>query len=71
MSAADDQAPRHLVDALRGGERRALARAITLLESTRADHAAEGRALLEQLVPFTGGAVRLGITGPPGVGKST
>jgi LAO/AO transport system kinase len=62
---------RLLCDAIRAGDRRALARAITLLESTRADHAAQGQALLEQLVPAAGGAVRLGITGTPGVGKST
>jgi LAO/AO transport system kinase len=70
MSAGEGDT-QQLDQALRAGERRALARAITLLESTRADHAAQGRALLERLVPFTGGAVRLGITGPPGVGKST
>jgi LAO/AO transport system kinase len=71
MSAGEEQDTGRLDEALRAGERRALARAITLLESTRADHAAQGQALLERLVPFTGGAVRLGITGPPGVGKST
>jgi LAO/AO transport system kinase len=70
MSGAGDDAQR-LCDAVRAGDRRALAQAITLLESTRADHAAEGQALLEQLVPEAGGAVRLGITGSPGVGKST
>jgi LAO/AO transport system kinase len=58
-------------DAIRAGDRRALARAITLLESTRADQAALGQEILESLVPYTGGAVRLGVTGPPGVGKST
>lgn len=71
MSAGEEQDTGRLNEALRAGERRALARAITLLESTRADHAAQGQALLERLVPFAGGAVRLGITGPPGVGKST
>jgi LAO/AO transport system kinase len=58
-------------DAIQGGDRRAIARTITLLESTREDLAARGQAILEQLVPHTGGAVRVGITGPPGVGKST
>ncbi len=58
-------------EAVRGGDRRALARLITLLESTRADRAALGRAVLEALVPCTGKSVRVGITGPPGVGKST
>jgi LAO/AO transport system kinase len=58
-------------DGVRAGDRRALAKAITLLESRRADHARLGQALLEALLPHTGGAVRLGITGTPGVGKST
>lgn len=47
-----------------------MARAITLLESTRPDRAAEGQAILETLVPYTGGAIRVGVSGPPGVGKS-
>ncbi len=59
------------VEGVRRGERRAIARTITLLESTRADQAARGQAVLEALVPYTGGADRVGITGPPGVGKST
>ncbi|MEY2452967.1 MAG: GTPase [Acidimicrobiaceae bacterium] len=54
-----------------GGDRRALARAITLVESTRADHRAESAALLDELLQHTGRAVRLGISGAPGVGKST
>ena len=53
------------------GDRRAVARTITWLESTRSDHAARGQAILETLVSKTGGAVRVGVTGPPGVGKST
>jgi len=57
--------------AIRAGDRRALARAITLIESTRADHQRLGQAILDALVGFAGGAVRVGITGPPGVGKST
>lgn len=60
-----------LAERLRAGERRALARAVTLIESTRADHRREARALLTILAPFTGGALRLGLTGVPGVGKST
>ena len=64
MSEAD-------VAALRAGDRRALARAITLIESTRPDRQALGQEILEGLVGATGGAVRLGLTGPPGVGKST
>jgi LAO/AO transport system kinase len=53
------------------GDRRALARGITLVESTRADDVAVARALLDRLQPRTGHAVRLGLSGTPGVGKST
>ena len=53
------------------GERRALARAITLVESTRPDHREEAAALLDAVLPRTGNAIRVGISGPPGVGKST
>jgi LAO/AO transport system kinase len=53
------------------GDRRALARAITLVESTRADHQAEAESLLSELMPSTGGAARVGISGAPGAGKST
>jgi LAO/AO transport system kinase len=60
---------------LLGGEslaqRRAIAKAITLLESTRVDHRAQGDALLTALLPHTGKSFRLGISGVPGVGKST
>jgi LAO/AO transport system kinase len=52
-------------------QRRAIAKAITLLESTRADHRAQGDDLLTALLPHTGKAMRLGISGVPGVGKST
>jgi LAO/AO transport system kinase len=60
-----------LVAGLRAGDRRALARAITLVESSREDHAAEATEALAAVLPATGGAVRVGISGPPGVGKST
>jgi LAO/AO transport system kinase len=66
MSGADD-----LAAALRGGSRRALARAVTLVESTRPDHREEAERLIEAILPATGGATRIGITGPPGAGKST
>ena len=56
---------------LQAGERRALAKAITLVESTRADHREQADALLTTLMPATGHALRLGISGVPGVGKST
>jgi LAO/AO transport system kinase len=52
-------------------DRRALAKAITLVESTRDDHRDAAQHLLERLLPRTGTAVRIGITGVPGVGKST
>ena len=52
-------------------QRRAIAKAITLLESTRADHRAQADELLTALLPHTGKALRLGISGVPGVGKST
>ncbi|MEY2891487.1 MAG: hypothetical protein RJA98_1395 [Pseudomonadota bacterium] len=60
-----------LLDAVRRGERRALAKAITLLESTRPDHRLRADALLNAALPHTGQALRLGISGVPGVGKST
>jgi GTPase len=56
---------------LRSGSRAALARAITLIESRRSDHQAAARDLVQALLPDTGKAVRVGITGSPGVGKST
>lgn len=59
------------LEAIRKGERRELARAITLLESSRRDLFEQGQLVLEQLIPDTGNGIRLGITGPPGVGKST
>jgi LAO/AO transport system kinase len=62
---------RALAEAVRGADRRALARALTLVESTREDHRAEADALLALLLPATGGSVRVGISGAPGVGKST
>ena len=53
------------------GDRRALAKAITLIESTRADHRALADALLDAALPSSGKSLRLGISGVPGVGKST
>jgi LAO/AO transport system kinase len=58
-------------DGILNGDRRILAKAITLIESRLVDHREFGRLLLEELLPHTGRAVRLGITGVPGVGKST
>jgi len=56
---------------VRAGNRAALARAITLIESRRGDHQTAARDLVQALLPDTGNAVRIGITGSPGVGKST
>jgi LAO/AO transport system kinase len=60
-----------LANDLRAGHRAALARAITLVESRRGDHQAAARGLVQALLPDTGKAIRVGITGSPGVGKST
>ncbi|MFZ4372133.1 MAG: methylmalonyl Co-A mutase-associated GTPase MeaB [Mycobacterium sp.] len=60
-----------LAEAIRGGDRAALARAITLIESTRIDHRSQAQELLLQLTPHAGSAMHVGITGVPGVGKST
>jgi len=56
---------------LQAGDRRALARAITLVESLREDHRDAAQELLEAVLPATGGSLRLGVSGVPGVGKST
>jgi LAO/AO transport system kinase len=56
---------------LSNGDRRTLARSITKIESTRADDRETAETLLDELLPHTGNALRLGITGTPGVGKST
>lgn len=63
--------PIALAQGVLAGQRRALARAITLIESTRDDHRAAADALMEQILPHTGKSVRVGISGVPGVGKST
>jgi LAO/AO transport system kinase len=63
--------PADLATGLRAGDRRALARSITLVESTRPDRRAQAAALLDAVLPATGGAVRVGISGTPGSGKST
>src|SRR3982074_1431204 len=60
-----------LANDLRAGSRAALARAITLVESRRGDHQAAARDLVQAVLPDTGTAIRVGITGSPGVGKST
>jgi LAO/AO transport system kinase len=60
-----------LARGIRAGDRAVLSRAITLIESKRADHRRSAAALMQTLVGATGKAVRVGVTGAPGVGKST
>jgi len=71
MSGSAARPPDALAADVRAGDRRALAKAITLVESTRADHQEAAQRLLELLLPHTGHAARVGISGVPGVGKST
>jgi LAO/AO transport system kinase len=59
-----------IADKVRAGDRATLARAITLIESKRADHRRAAQELLQTLLPHSGRAIRVGITGAPGVGKS-
>ena len=68
-SSSPDIAP--LARGIRAGDRATLARAITLIESKRADHRNAAHRLVQELLPATGKAIRLGITGAPGAGKST
>ena len=65
------EATSSLAERVRAGDRRALARAITLVESTRSDHRGQARHLVDAVLPHTGHSIRIGISGPPGVGKST
>ena len=69
--AANDDTVEELAAAIRGGDRAALPRAITLVESTRPDHREQAQQLLLALMPDAGNAHHVGITGVPGVGKST
>ena len=62
--------PADLASGIRSGDRATLARAITLIESKRADHQKKAHQLVQELLPQTGNAIRVGITGAPGVGKS-
>jgi LAO/AO transport system kinase len=63
--------PTDLARGIRARERAVIARAITLIESRRSDHQKAARRLVQELLPLTGAAIRVGITGAPGVGKST
>jgi len=69
--AARTLKPSDLARAIQAGDRATLARAITLIESKRTDHRKAAHLLVQELLPATGKAVRLGITGAPGAGKST
>ena len=69
--ASRSMPPSDLARGIRSGDRATLARAITLIESKRSDHRSTAHRLVQELLPLTGKAVRLGITGAPGVGKST
>ena len=60
-----------LAQQILAGDRRALAKGITLVESTRADHGEQAVQLLAELMPHTGKSIRIGVSGAPGVGKST
>ncbi|MCX7621185.1 MAG: methylmalonyl Co-A mutase-associated GTPase MeaB [Acidimicrobiales bacterium] len=66
-----NQTTSDLITGLRKGDRRSLARAITLVESTRPDDRTEAVELLDAVLDATGASIRIGVTGPPGVGKST
>ncbi len=63
--------PVKLAEAVFAGDRRALARAVTLVESSRKDHQIRAAELMEHLSPLSGTSIRIGISGAPGVGKST
>jgi LAO/AO transport system kinase len=69
ISMSEDD--RALAEGVRAGTRRAVAKAITLIESVKPEHQARATALLDHLLPHTGNSIRIGITGVPGVGKST
>ena len=68
MNPAD---PKILIKGVRKHDRRLLSKTITLIESSRSDHQQLARKIVDRLLPHTGKAIRLGITGVPGVGKST
>lgn len=70
-STSVNPADRWLVDGVIRGLRRPLAKAITMIESTRPDHRRRAARVLDALLPRSGGSIRLGISGSPGAGKST
>lgn len=70
-AGALDAADQQLVDGVLAKQRRSLAKAITLIESTRTDHQRRAQKVVAALLPHTGRAIRIGISGVPGAGKST
>ncbi|PKF72935.1 methylmalonyl Co-A mutase-associated GTPase MeaB [Chryseobacterium sp. PMSZPI] len=60
-----------LIEGIRSGNKRLIAKAITLVESKKADHRIQAEELLKKIMPFTGNSIRVGVTGVPGAGKST
>ncbi len=68
---ADESGVEALAGAILSGDRRALARAITLVESSKPEHRADAKTLLARITPSSGNAIRIGISGVPGVGKSS
>lgn len=60
-----------LIEGIRSGNKRLIAKAITLVESKKAEHRLQAEELLKAIMPFTGNSIRVGITGVPGAGKST
>jgi LAO/AO transport system kinase len=71
VSTATRVDPEHYIQGVLAGQRAQIARTITLLESTRPDHQELAQRVLTGLLPHSGGAIRVGVTGVPGVGKST
>ncbi len=69
--SVDSMATNFNLDNLLSGNRRALAKAITLVESKLDAHREQAQGILEQVLPHSGNSIRIGITGVPGVGKST
>ena len=62
---------RELLTGIQSGDKRLLGKAISLVESKKPEHRVQAEELLKEILPFTGKSVRIGITGVPGVGKST
>jgi LAO/AO transport system kinase len=70
MSMPDQEISKN-IDGILMGDRRSLSKAITLVESAHPEHQEKARVLVDDLLPYSGNSIRLGVTGVPGVGKST